>query len=252
MKIDFPIPSQYGALAALWKEAFGDSEEFIDGFFYAGFSPSRCRCVTEDGEVIAALYWFDVTYRDQRFAYLYAVATAQAHRGKGICRTLLEDTHAHLKLRGYDGVLLVPETESLQQMYGRFGYVPQTSIREFSCAHSDWAVQLQRIDRDEYAALRRQYLPEGGALQEEENIAYLEMMAFFYAGEDFLLAAHKSGKHLYCPELLGNRDAAPGIVAALGCENGHFRSPGTKQPGTMLRPLVENVNPPKYLGLTFE
>jgi len=252
MKIDFPIPSQYGALAALWKEAFGDSEEFIDGFFYAGFSPSRCRCVTEDGEVIAALYWFDVTYRDQRFAYLYAVATAQAHRGKGICRTLLEDTHAHLKLRGYDGVLLVPETESLRQMYGRFGYVPQTSIREFSRAHSDWAVQLQRIDRDEYAALRRQYLPEGGALQEEESIAYLEMMAFFYSGDEFVLAAQAEGGKLRCPEILGDTTAAPGILMALNCTEGTFRTPGGEKPFAMFLPLVKDAQAPDYLGLAFD
>ena len=32
MKIDFPVPAQYDQLMALWQEAFGDSEEFVDGF----------------------------------------------------------------------------------------------------------------------------------------------------------------------------------------------------------------------------
>jgi ABC-type polysaccharide/polyol phosphate export permease len=80
----------------------------------------------------------------------------------------------------------------------------------------------------------------------------LEMLAFFYAGEDFLVAAHKNGKTLYCPELLGNAAAAPGILAALGCTEGHFRTPGDGHPGAMLHPLVDKVNPPRYLGLMFE
>lgn len=252
MKIDFPVPSQYPQLMALWQEAFGDSEEFVDGFFCTGFSPARCRCITENGNVIAALYWFDVRYEKQHFAYIYAVAVKKTHRGKGIGTALMEDAHNHLCLRGYDGVLLMPQNDALREMYGKMGYETCTWMDDFSCEAGGEPVQLRRIGRDEYAALRREFLPEGGALQEEENIAYLEMMAFFYAGDDFLLAAHKSGKHLYCPELLGNREAGPGIVAALGCTNGHFRSPGNTQPGTMLRKLVENVNPPKYLGLTFE
>ncbi len=46
MKIDFPVPKQYKQLTALWQEAFGDTEEFIDGFFCTAFSPARCRCIT--------------------------------------------------------------------------------------------------------------------------------------------------------------------------------------------------------------
>ena len=252
MKIDFPVPAQYPQLMALWQDAFGDSEEFVDGFFCTGFSPSRCRCITENGNVVAALYWFDVRYENQHFAYVYAVAVDKAHRGRGLCAALMEDTHSHLRLRGYDGILLMPQTDSLREMYGKMGYTTCTRMDDFSCDAGEEPAALRRIGRDEYAALRRKYLPEGGALQEEENIAYLEMMAFFYEGPDFLLAAQKMGKHLYCPELLGSRDAGPGIVAALGCESGHFRSPGDSQPGTMLFPLVADVNPPRYLGLTFE
>ena len=43
MKIDHPVPEQYQQLVQLWKEAFGDTEEFIDGFFCTAFSPARCR-----------------------------------------------------------------------------------------------------------------------------------------------------------------------------------------------------------------
>lgn len=252
MRIDFPVPAQYDQLMALWQEAFGDSEEFVDGFFCTGFSPARCRCMTDEGNIVAALYWFDARYQNQRFAYVYAVAVKKTHRGRGLCAALMEDTHAHLKLRGYDGVLLMPQTDSLREMYAALGYADCSRLDDFTREAGAEAVPLRRIGRDEYALLRRKFLPTNGALQEEESIAYLEMMAFFYAGEDFLLAAYKNGKTLYCPELLGNRDAAPGILAALSCTEGCFRTPGTGRPGAMLRPLAKTVTGPGYLGLTFE
>lgn len=252
MKIDFPVPSQYDALTALWQEAFGDSEEFIDGFFCTGFSPSRCRCVTQDDQVIGALYWFDTTYENQRFAYVYAVAVAKAHRGKGICTALMKDTHTHLRLRGYSGVLLMPQEEPLRKMYAKLGYSDCTRIGGFHCAAAETPAELRRIDRDEYARLRRTYLPEGAAIQEEESIAYLEMMAFFYAGDDFLLAARSKSKVLTGLELLGNTAAAPGILTALNCTEGHFRVPGSDTTQAMFLGLAEAVTPPTYLGLIFD
>lgn len=252
MKIDFPVPKQGMELAGLWQEAFGDSLEFIEGFFCTGFSPSRCRCLTVDNKIAAALYWFDMTCNGQRFAYLYAVATAKAHRGQGLCRTLMADTHAHLKLRGYDGVLLVPQTEELRKMYTKMGYSPCTTIREFTCEASETPVALQRIDRDAYSEARRTFLPEGGAVQDEESIAYLEMMAFFYRGDDFLLAARKEGNRLTCPELLGNTSAAPGILAALNCTSGSFRTPGEGTPFAMFLPLEKAAQAPSYFGLAFD
>lgn len=252
MKIDFPVPQQGMALARLWQEAFDDSTEFIEGFFCTGFSPSRCRCLSVNNEIAAALYWLDVTCDGQRFAYLYAVATAKAHRGKGLCKQLMEDTHAHLKLRGYDGILLVPQTEALRQMYAKMGYHNCTTIREFSCDAAAEPVALQRIDRDEYAEARISFLPQGGAVQDEESIAYLEMMAFFYRGDGFLLAARKEGSRLYCPELLGNDSAAPGILAALNCAGGTFRTPGGDTPFAMFLPLEPDAKAPSYLGFAFD
>ncbi len=251
MKIDYPIPSQTEELTALWQEAFGDTLEFIDGFFCTGFSPSRCRCLMVEGKIAAALYWFDVTLDNQRLAYLYAVATAKAHRGQGLFHTLMADTHAHLKLRGYDGILLVPQTEAHRGLYAHLGYESCSTIREFTCQAGE-AAPLQRIDREEYAALRRRLLPVGGAVQDGESIAYLEMMAFFYRGEDFLLAARKEGSRLICPELLGNAAAAPGIVAALGCAEGMFRTPGEGTDFAMFLPLTKDAQAPGYFGLAFD
>lgn len=252
MKIDFPVPKQYKQLEGLWQEAFGDTEEFIDGFFCTAFSPARCRCVTINKKIAAALYWMDVTYKNQRFAYLYAVAVEKKRRGKGLCAALMADTHAHLALRGYDGVLLVPQEESLREMYRKMGYRDCTCVDEFPAEAGDIPVALQRIDREEYARLRRCMLPPGSAIEEEESIAFLETMAFFYRGENLLLSAHAENGKLWCPEFLGDRNAAPGVLTALRCTEGHFRTPGDTFPFAMFLPLEENVQAPRYLGFAFD
>ena len=252
MKIDYPTPALAPQMIGLWQEAFGDSMESIEGFFCTAYSPARCRLLMDDnGQVVAGLYWLDVQYKNQRFAYLYAVAVRKNCRGKGYSKLLLEDTHAHLAFRGYDGVMLYPGEESLRAFYEKFGYKTCTTVSRFTCEAAETAADLHRIDRDTYAALRRTYLPETGVIQEEENIAYLENMAFFYAGEDFVLAASTETGKLYCPELLGNADAAPAIVKALNCAEGTFVTPGKDIPFTMLLPLHDQVEAPDYLGLVF-
>ena len=252
MKIDFPIPGQYKQLLQLWQEAFGDSEEFIEGFFYTGFSPARCRCITENGNVLAALYWLEGQYEDQRIAYIYAVAVAKEARGRGLSRMLMADTHAHLALRGYDSAMLVPQGAGLRQLYAKLGYRDCTTVDEFTAQAAAPAETLRRIDRYTYARLRREMLPQGSVIQEDENIAYLETIAFFYQGEDLLVAANSYNGKLRCPELLGDPARAPGILAALNCAEGSFRVPGGDIPFAMFLPLVPWAKEPEYLGLSFD
>ena len=252
MRIDFPLPNQHEQLSCLWQEAFGDSEEFVDGFFCTAFSPSRCRCAAVEGELAAALYWMDVRFENQRFAYIYAVAVGKRFRSRGLCAALMADTHAHLALRGYAGALLVPQDEGLRRMYEKMGYRTCTTVAEFSAVAGEKPLTLQRIDREEYARLRRAALPGGSAVEDEESIAYLEMMAFFYRGENILLAAHAENGKLWCPELLGDPASAPGILAALKCREGRFRTSGGELPFAMFLGFADDVKPPKYLGFAFD
>lgn len=252
MRIDFALPSQIPQLQALWQAAFGDTEAFIDGFFTTAYAPSRCRCVTVDGNVAAALYWFDVSCEGQRMAYIYGVATAPEYRGKGLCRALMADTHAHLALRGYRGALLVPEGEALRRMYASFGYENATTLREFVCAAGDAPAPMHRIDREEFARLRRNLLPAGAVLQEEENLLYLEKQVTFYAGMGFLAALHQEGASVFCPEILGNPGMAPGILLSLGAAYGTFRCPGQGENFAMFLPLHKNAVKPTYFAFAFD
>lgn len=242
MKIDYPLEMQIPGLRSLWKEAFGDSDAFLDIFWDTAFSADRCRCITVDGQVAAALYWFDCRLDDRPIAYVYAVATAKTFRGQGLCRKLMDDTRLLLADLGYSGIILVPEMH-LIGMYEGMGYKVCSYVREFTCRASSNPVVLQEISAAEYADLRRQYLPKGGVVQENENLQFLSGISKLYTGDGFLYADDA--------ELLGNTDAAPGILAALGKTSGTFRCPGNEIPFAMYLPL-DNQRAPAYFGLAFD
>lgn len=251
MGIEHPTPELEPRLRALWKLAFGDSDEFISLFFSTAYAPERCRCICEAGQAAAALHWLDCEFDGQKLAYIYAVATHPDFRGRGLCRTLMADTHAVLTARGYSGAILMPAEPGLRQMYGKMGYRECTRISEFSCTAGE-SVPVRQVGREEYAALRRSFLPEGGVIQEGESLAYLETYAAFYAGEDFLLAAAPKKNALNGIEFLGNRDSAPGILGALGYTGGSFRTPGEDIPFAMFCPLSTDEKMPSYLGFAFD
>ena len=238
-------------LKQLWHLAFGDEEAAIDGFFRTAYAPERCLYLTENGRITAALYWLDCAYQDQKQAYVYAVATHPDHRGKGLCRQLMDKAHRCLKDQGYHAALLRPADNGLRRMYRKMGYQTATCVSEFSCTAGE-PLPLRKIGKTEYAALRRQFLPEDGVLQEGVSIDYLASYAQFFAGADFVLAGLKEGTGFLGIELLGNRSAAPGILATLDCQHGSFRCPGGEIPFAMFLPLREDAKEPGYLGLVFD
>lgn len=253
MTIDSPKHEQIPALRALWKEAFEDPDAYVDRFFSTAFAQDRCRCLWQDGKVTAALYWFDCVYQNRPLAYLYAIATAKAGRGQGLCHKLMENTHKQLTHLGYAGAILVPENAFLFRLYEHMGYHTSIPIHTFSCRAAGTALPITEINKEEYIALRREFLPKRGVLQEKENIAFLQTQAAFYKGNGFLLTTDRTETSLVGIELLGNTDTAPGIVKALGYTEGLFRTPGGTTPFALYRPLSDTaLSPPAYFGLAFD
>lgn len=252
MTITNPSDNLIPQLRRLWKAAFGDTDDFLDLFFTTAFSPDRCRCILEEGQLLAAHYWFDVTCDDQKMAYLYAVATDPAHRGKGLCRALMEDAKQHLAQFGYDALLLVPQDEGLRNMYRRMGFEDITTVTEFTAPPEDTELPMRRLTAAEYEARRRGYLPEGSALQEGVSTRFLAKTALFFEGSGWLAALSLDGDDLRCQELLGDPDTAYGIVAAFGCREGFFRIPGPDKPFAQGVKLNPNCHFPSYFGLAFD
>lgn len=240
------------ALRRLWQEAFNDPDDFTNLFFSAGYSPERCHYIAENGVPVSALYWFDCHLGDQKFAYIYGVATLKTHQGKGLAGKLIRETHEILKNRGYAAAILVPAGASLFDYYRKFGYETATTVTRITCTPSDTPAAMRKISPEEYVRLCPAFLPEGSVMQGREALTFLAGYCNFYAGTDFLLICSLTPEGLRGQELLGNAQAAPGILRALNCAEGRFRTPGTDRPFAMWLPLQANCPNPAWFALALD
>jgi GNAT superfamily N-acetyltransferase len=235
MKIEHPLQEDIAALRALWKEAFADPDSYLDLFFSTAFQPERCMYVRENGNIPAAAYWMDCEIAGRKAAYVYAVATAETYRGRGFCRALMENIHIILRDRDYCGSILVPGDAGLRQMYGAMGYEDFGSKPAYAHASENCA-QMQKIGREEFAGLRRSFLPENGVIQEGAQLMLLDALADFYRGDGFLLTVSKEGNRIL--ELLGDETAAGFYMTG-------------RQQFAMYHPLTEEIYP-AYFAFAFD
>ena len=230
---------------ALWAAAFGD-DGWIDSFFRTAYRPENTLAIFREGQLAAGLAWMQTSCQGRKLAYLYAVATAPEYRHQGLCRELMAKIQEVLTSRGYDGSVLVPADDGLRQMYAGMGYRNFGGVENLTLP-AGTPVPLWEVTPQEYAALRRNYLPVGGIVQEDGAIEYLAESAKLYAGNGFLLTATPDEPM----ELLGDASQTAGIVGALGKAEGTFRLPGPS-PFAMFRPICNDSWTPAYFGLAFE
>lgn len=249
MIIDAPTRRDIPALRQLWKQAFGDTDTFLDGFFSTGFSFDRSRCLYTDGQLAAALYWFDCSWQGKKVAYIYAVATDKALQGRGLCRTLMENTHRHLKGLGYAGAALVPGNRELFSLYEKFGYRSFCPMQTVTVTAEKQPVAVQCISRDSFLLRRRCRLPENALLQEGETFRFLSTFVEFYKANDAIFAVNREENTLLFQEYLGDPGLLGGIIAALGAEKGIVRLPGGNTDTAMYLPLDGDSSLPNYLGI---
>ena len=217
---------------ALWSAAFGD-DGWIDSFFRTAFQAENTLAIFRDGQLAAGLAWMQTSCQGRKLAYLYAVATAPEYRHQGLCRA----ERAQIGLR--------PADDGLRRMYAAMGYRNFGGVENLTLP-AGVPVPLREVTPEEYAALRRNYLPQGGIVQEDGAIEYLAQSARLCAGNGFLLAATEDEPM----ELLGDASQAAGILGALGKNRGTFRLPGAA-PFAMFRPTCDDSWTPAYFGLDF-
>ena len=249
MIIDNPSPQHIPALRSIWKQAFGDSDEFLDAFFEAGFAYDRCRCVFQDNEPVAAVYLFGCSYREKKVAYLYALAVKKSHQKQGLSRLLLTDTHAKLRQDGFTGAIMEPATESLRTYYERLGYHSFGGRHTRQIGAGEQAAVCCKLGKLGYEQARKKHLPENSVLQEGAFTELLHTQAEFYGGEGFVAAVSKAEPLIL--EFLGDESKIPGLLATLHWESAAVRLPGG-DPTTVYMDFAGDPEIPSYFGLPMD
>lgn len=236
-------------LTRLWQEAFGDAVSYIDAFFETAYAPDRSRVAAVNDEIAGALYWFDCELEGEKYAYLYAVATDERFRGRGIATALMEDAEMLLKKQGYAGALLSPGSGSLFRFYEKRGY-GTVGFRSEERIRAGNPIPVREVDMAEYAALRGKLLPENGVRQEGENLRFLRRFCRFFAGEGLCATVYQGEEFL--PEYLGDLEQLPGVLGALGVEEASVRTIGNDTPCVMGKWFSGADRKRLYLGFVYD
>lgn len=114
--------SDISQMTALWCETFGDSPAQVAEFFQT-FPNCLSYVAEEGGKILAMVHALPQTLSpDVPAAYIYAVATAKAHRSKGLCRELMAFAEQDLKEKGFGACVLTPGEKGLFRFYENLGY----------------------------------------------------------------------------------------------------------------------------------
>ncbi len=114
-------------IIAMWHEAFGDTEDFIlemTDFFKkkGGFF----GMTDENDALLCMMFYLDLPLFDgkesQKSAYIYACATKENCRGKGLFTKLFDFAKKELQKEQYQYIFCVPQTLNLFEFYKNLGF----------------------------------------------------------------------------------------------------------------------------------
>lgn len=119
---------------ALWKEAFGDSDAFIEWYFANKILPGNSLGMFDaQGALVSVVHTIPCTVsiqgRPVESAFIAGAATAQSRRGEGLMRDMLHETLKLLRARGIAITHLHPFKHNF---YENFGWTTYSYVRRMT------------------------------------------------------------------------------------------------------------------------
>lgn len=110
----------------MWKECFGDTDEYMDIYFTYKYKNENTLIYLEDDMIVASLQilLYTITFYGAEipFGYLSGLCTLPEYRNRGYMSQLIDKAHQVLSERGVALSILVPAEDWLYEYYQRFGY----------------------------------------------------------------------------------------------------------------------------------
>ena len=109
----------------LWKDTFGDSDEYISIIFDSYFNPDLIEYQEENGIIVSAMIGIPYDFQMSGYGcaktvsglYLCGLATRPEARGKGIVTKLMNRIWRRARRMGYAFSFLIPASENLRKFY---------------------------------------------------------------------------------------------------------------------------------------
>ena len=175
----FADKSREAELIEIWKQSFGDSEEYIRTFFEWNLSKTMVIVYEVDGKAVSVAYLLPVTYEraGQKAVpcwYLYAAATLPEFRGRGYFGEIMKVVREEVA----EPIILVPGEISLVAFYQKQGlhvWLEGKNVEVILDAQnmSKWLsgrdFHVRDISGTEYAAGRNEILSKKGYIKWDKH-----------------------------------------------------------------------------------
>lgn len=226
-------PEDLPALKRLWQESFGDSEALIDGFFRRLPEMGAGLAAKAGERTVGMAYLIDgLSVDGKKCGYLYAVAVDPAFRGQGAGAALSRAVFALGRERGAEILCTQPAEPGLFAWYHEIlGVDCALRRRTERFAAAPGRTRPLPLSPEEYHLAREEQLAGVRHLSLSEAALGFEWELCrscgggFYRLGDTVAAAYLDGEALIVPELLGDRDSACALAAALGAKEAQVRFP---------------------------
>lgn len=227
-------PEDRAALGALWKRCFGDSEEFIRGFFAALPELGGGVVAEDEGQIMGAAYALccqrlvEADGTEKPLGLVYGVAVDRAFRGRGIGEAVSRAAMELCRALGARTVSTEPAEESLAGWYEKILGLEKCLYRQKRCFEAKAGAVCARLTAGEYSARREALLrgrphvaPGAAGMCFQEFLLKSYGGALMAVGEGLAAVSAEEGRafirELLCPAGL-EEDYAASVAAALGAK----------------------------------
>lgn len=254
------------SLTALWQTCFGDSREFVSTFFSA--TRPQVFVAREGGSVVSMVCALSTSLVDEAgescpAAYLYAVCTAPAFRGRGLCHALIAHAENRLRSAGCAFTVLTPAGDALFAFYEKMGYSAVFYHHTYEIPAREGTAKITAVSPDGYRNLRESQFYSAFLSYPLSLLRWQQHCGEATGGGLFRLetaeivccaAAEKQKDTLILKELLPDcPEGAAQLAATLGCSCAQVRTVGITRPFAMGKALTAVPLPEQaYLGLAFD
>ena len=138
MKVRKLDPEEHSKTRSLWEEVFTeDTKAFLDYYYYIKTKDNQIYVAEEDNQICSMLqlnpYRLQIEKGCFPSAYIIAVATKEAYRGRGFMGTLLRRALEDMYSAKIPFTFLMPAAEAIYTPYDfRFIYIQNTGELEYS------------------------------------------------------------------------------------------------------------------------
>lgn len=177
------ITDDANSLKELWVWAFQEKPQAVDMFFQ-NYNSYTAFVAEEKGSIVSMLFFLDTMIDGRKAGYLYAAATSEKYRCRGIMRSLIDFA---INNSNYELFVTLPAEKTLYSFYEKLGFKAATStFANLSNEEMEYfakAYEPQELIVKNYCGIRNSVLKENFLFWNNNHINYAFDYADLYGGK---------------------------------------------------------------------